>query len=105
MSQGYAYRRGAEQGYTTWICALVRGMKDHLSMAQKQKQPDERREFDLYRIALDKEWALADFSHFPRVYDQVYAFLFALEAEFRGRNLIVYHTFSGRIRGMVAIAL
>jgi hypothetical protein len=53
-------------------------------MAQKQKQPNERHEFDLYRIALDKKWALADFSDFPRVYDQVYAFLFASEADLSG---------------------
>ena len=44
------------------------------------EQEHERRQQEKYRILLDKAWSLKDLAEFPRVYSQVYAFLYSFQA-------------------------
>lgn len=39
-----------------------------------------RRRQDRYRISLDKDWSLRDLSEFPRVYSQIYSFIYSFQA-------------------------
>lgn len=44
------------------------------------EQENFRRRQEKYRISLNNEWTLRDLSEFPRVYSQVYSFLYSLQA-------------------------